>query len=171
MPDPAVSLRPGDTLPFSYGMDQAQRYWSFEEQAGRPVVLIVAGDAPPSAVWTLAEAFSAQAEAFAERGADVRLLARACTPGWATAEPLEGVALTHAMGAELFEAAGAPAALVADRALRLVARIDLRQPSRAVADALAALETLTPEPAREVRSPAPVLITPPACSTLTPAPA
>ncbi len=55
------TLRPGDTLPFCYGMDAGQRYWSFEAQAGRPCVLILAGGAPPSAVAALAAAFSAAA--------------------------------------------------------------------------------------------------------------
>jgi predicted 2-oxoglutarate/Fe(II)-dependent dioxygenase YbiX len=161
--DPAVSaaLSPGDRLPFCYGMDADQRYYSFEDQAGRPAALILAGSAPPAAVSTLMEAFSAEAEAFAGRAADVRVLALAGAPGWAAAPPPPGVALVHCMDAALFEAFGwTPAVLVSDRALRLVSAADGRDPMAAVAHALAALDRLPREPAREVRYPAPVLIRP-----------
>ncbi len=161
MLDPAAGLAPGDKLPFAYGMDEDQRYWSFEDQAGRPVVLILAGDAPPSAVAAVADAFAADIEAFAAEGADVRLLARACAPGWATATPPAGVRLSHLMAVELFEAAGPlPAVLVADRGLRLVVRIEQRSPQAAVAAALTGVRALAVEPARAIEAPAPVLIIP-----------
>ena len=35
MPDQAT-LRPGDKVPFCYGMSGSQGYYSFEDQAGRP---------------------------------------------------------------------------------------------------------------------------------------
>uniref|UniRef100_UPI0015764A41 hypothetical protein n=1 Tax=Caulobacter sp. S45 TaxID=1641861 RepID=UPI0015764A41 len=82
MSDMVPRLRPGDRLPFCYGMDARQRYWSFEDQAGAACVLICAGAEPPSAAAALADAFSAQAAAFAGRGAQVWLLARAGAPGW-----------------------------------------------------------------------------------------
>ena len=161
MSDTPTGLRPGDKLPFCYGMDSSQRYWSFEDQAGAPSVLICAGAEPPSALAALAEAFAAQAPAFAVRGAEVRLLAKAGAPGWATASPPPGLELAHVMTAELFEAAGGGAAvLVADRAMRLAARIETRAPGEAVDAALAALDRLAGEPAREVTTPAPVLIVP-----------
>ena len=160
MSDPAAGLSPGDVLPFCYGMDGRQRYWSFEDQAGRAVVLILAGASPPAEVAALAEAFAAAASGFAARGAEVRLLAEACAPGWATAAPPQGVEIAHVMTGELFQAADVPSVLVVDRALRLVRRLDDHAPETAVAHALAALDTLRHEPAREVASPAPVLITP-----------
>ena len=62
---------------------------------------------------------------------------------------------------ELFEASGpTPSILVADRALRLVARIDPRVPHAAVREALAAVDGLAAEPARAVDAPAPVLVVP-----------
>ncbi len=161
MSDTPPGLRPGDRMPFCYGMDAAQRYWSFEDQAGAASVLVCAGAEPPSAVAALAEAFGAQAAAFAARGAQVRLLAKVGAPGWATARKPSGVELAHVMTSELFEAAGGGVAvLVADRAMRLAARIDGRDGEAAVNAALAALDRIANEPACEVAMPAPVLIVP-----------
>ncbi len=164
MSDTPAGLRPGDKLPFCYGMEGA-RYWSFEDQAGRASVLIAAGDTAPADLAPLAQAFAAKGGAFAARGADVLLLARVGTRGWATASTPAGVALTHVMTPELFDAfARAPLAppvvLVADRAMRLAARIDARAPGAAVDAALAALDRLGGEAAGEVCAPAPVLIVP-----------
>ena len=160
MSSPTAGLSPGDVLPFCYGMDGRQRYWSFEDQAGRAAVLLLAGASPPADIAGLAEAFAAAAEGFAARGAEVRLLAEACAPGWATAAPPQGVEIAHVMSGEVFQAACVPSVLVVDRALRLVRRLKVRTPAAAVADALAALDTLPCEPAREVASPAPALIIP-----------
>ena len=160
MPGAGAGLKPGDKLPFCYGMDAEQRYWSFEDQAGRASILLVAGDAPPSDIAALIEAFAARAGAFAACGAVVRVLARACAPGWATAALPGGVLLAHVMSPALFEAVAAPCVLVADRALRLVARLDAGAPDAAVARALAALDALPRETARSVSAPAPVLVVP-----------
>ena len=161
MSDAAEGLEPGDTLPFCYGMDGRQRYWPFAHHAGRAPPLILAGAAPPSDVAALTDAFAATAEAFAVSGCEVRVLARACTPGWATAVLPPSVELAHVMSAELFEAVGnGPAVLLADRALRLVASLDPHDPTGAVQSALALLDRLPGEPARNVSTPAPVLIAP-----------
>ena len=161
MPGAGAGLEPGDKLPFCYGMDARQRYWSFEDQAGRPAVFVLAGDAPPADTAALVEALAAHAAVFAARGAVLRLLARACAPGWATAEPVEGIELAHVMSPELFEAVGGgPCVLVADRALRLLVRLDACTPQATVSDALAALDALPVEPARTVCNPAPVLVVP-----------
>jgi predicted 2-oxoglutarate/Fe(II)-dependent dioxygenase YbiX len=148
-------LSPGDRLPFCYGMSAAQRYYSFEEQAGRPAVLILAGEAPPSAVAALVEAFATRAADFTERAADILVLAKVGAPGWQTVQMPAGVGLVHCMDAALFQAAGTtPAVLVADRALTLLARLDGADPAAAAQDALAALD------ARETGYPAPVLLRP-----------
>jgi predicted 2-oxoglutarate/Fe(II)-dependent dioxygenase YbiX len=161
MPDPSAALLPGDVLPFCYGMDGGQRYWSFEDQAGRPAVLLMAGSAPPSALAALMACFATEAPAFAERGAGVRLLAEACAPGWATAALPEGLDVAHVLDPALFAATGCtPAVVVVDRALRLVARMAADRPEGAVAEALAALDRLAHEPSREVAMPAPVLLVP-----------
>jgi predicted 2-oxoglutarate/Fe(II)-dependent dioxygenase YbiX len=161
MSDTSKGLRPGDRLPFCYGMDSAQRYWSFEDQAGAPSVLVCAGAEPPSAVAALADAFAARAAAFQAYGAQVRLLARVGAPGWATATPPPELELAHVMTSDLFDAAAAgPVVLVADRAMRLVAQFSGRLEDATVDAALAALDRLAHEPAREVTAPAPVLIVP-----------
>ena len=152
MSDTARGLRPGDKLPFCYGMDhRTQAYWSFEDQAGRPSVLIAVGAAPPSAVAGLVQAF-------AERDAPVRLLPCAGAPGWATAVVPPPAELVHNLGADLAGGAeGGVRVLVADRALRLVAEIDARpSPSAVARAALQALQTL----AGEALPPAPVLVVP-----------
>ncbi len=159
MSDNRPGLRPGDKLPFCYGMDSSQRYWSFEDQAGAPSVLICAGAEPPSAVAALAEAFSIHSGAFVRLGAEVRLLAKAGAPGWATACKPADVELAHVMTPDLFDACGV-AVLVADRAMRLAAWIDGRDAEAAVDAALAVLERIANEPAREITAPAPVLVVP-----------
>lgn len=148
-------LGPGDRLPFCYGMSGAQRYYSFEEQAGRPSVLILAGEAPPAAVAALIEAFAGRLADFAARPADICVLAKVGAPGWPTAQTPQGITLVHCMDAALFHAAGAtPTVLVADRALTLLARLDTHDPAAAVEAALATLD------AREAGYPAPVLLRP-----------
>jgi predicted 2-oxoglutarate/Fe(II)-dependent dioxygenase YbiX len=148
-------LGSGDRLPFAYGMSAAQRYYSFEDQAGRPSVLILADVAPPAVVALLIEAFAARAPDFAARDADILVLAKVGAPGWPTAQMPPGVSLVHCMDPALFLAAGAtPAVLVADRALTLLARLDAAHPPATVAAALAALD------ARTASYPAPVLLRP-----------
>ena len=157
MSDTARGLRPGDKLPFCYGMDhRTQAYWSFEEQAGRPCVLVAVGDVPPSALSGLIEAFAAPP--FAASDAPVRLLPRAGASGWATATVPSPLELVHNLGSDLSRGgAGGVRVLVADRALRLVAEIDAHQPPQGVANAAArALQSLAGEPL----APAPVLIAP-----------
>jgi predicted 2-oxoglutarate/Fe(II)-dependent dioxygenase YbiX len=152
---PIDQLSPGDRLPFCYGMSAAQRYYSFEDQAGRPAVLILAGEASPASLAPLVEAFAARAPDFAARAADILVLAKVGAPGWPTAQMPVGMGLVHCMDAALFQAAGTtPAVLVADRALTLLARLDEHVPATAAEGALAALD------AREASYPAPVLLRP-----------
>ena len=151
------TLRLGDVLPFCSGMGADQRFYSFEEQAGRPVVLLLAAMASPSEMEPLIAAFATRSAAFAAKGADVRLLVQLGAPGWITAAPPEGLKLVHCPDRALFEPAAAPAVLVADRALRLVARLDIDDPEAAAEAALAA----TPDPgSAEAAWPAPVLLRP-----------
>jgi predicted 2-oxoglutarate/Fe(II)-dependent dioxygenase YbiX len=156
----AVTLRPGDKLPFCYGMDEAQRYWSFEDQAGRAGVLLVAGSAPPSELADVAERLAKLGETIASAGAQVRVLVQAGAAGWRSASPPGGIGLAHVVDPRLFEAVDAPAVVVCDRAMRFVARFDLARVLKAPDALLACLYALPREAAQEVRTPAPVLITP-----------
>ena len=153
----SATLRLGDALPFCSGMGADQRFYSFEEQAGRPVVLLLAAMASPPEMDALMAAFAARRDAFEAKGADLRLLVQLGASGWLTAVPPEGLRLVHCPDRAIFEAAGAPAVLVADRALRLVARLDITDPEAAAEAALAAI----PDPgSSEATWPAPVLLRP-----------
>ena len=156
----AMSLRPGDVLPFCSGMSSDMGFYSFEAQAGRPVALIMAGMGSPDALEPLTATFAARAAAFAAEAADVCILAQIGAPGWILASPPEGLKLVHCPDRAIFDAAGeGPAVLVADRALRLVACLDGRNPGAVVEGALAAVRALPRERAGGV-CPAPVLVRP-----------
>ena len=51
-------LSPGDLMPFCYGMDGDRRFYSFEEQAGRPAVLVLAWRVPGEELSGLVGAFA-----------------------------------------------------------------------------------------------------------------
>ena len=151
------TLRPGDVLPFCSGMGGDQSFYSFEEQAGRPAVLLLGAMGSPSELEPLIQAFAALGPAFASKGADLRLLVQLGAPGWITAAPPGGLKLVHCPDRAIFEAAGAPAVLVADRALRLIARFEIDDPTAAARAALCA----TPDAGSPAAgSPAPVLFRP-----------
>ena len=153
-------LRPGDVLPFCSGMAGDQSFYSFEGQAGRPVALLLAGMASPAEMEPLTTAFAARAAAFAAEGADIRILAQIGAPGWIMTVPPEGVGLVHCPDRALFDAAGeTPAVLLADRGLRLVARLEAADPASACEAALALVRGLPREEAGGV-CPAPVLVRP-----------
>jgi len=157
MPRQSGSLSLGDALPFCSGMGADQRFYSFEEQAGRPAALLLAAMMSPSEIEPLMRAFAARRAAFETKGADLRVLVQLGAPGWLTAAPPEGLKLVHCPDRAIFEAAGAPAVLVADRALRLVARLEIDDPEAAAEAALAAM----PDPgSAEATWPAPVLLRP-----------
>jgi predicted 2-oxoglutarate/Fe(II)-dependent dioxygenase YbiX len=141
-------------------MASDQSFYSFEAQAGRPVALLLAGMASPSEMALLTTAFAARAAAFEAEGADIRILAQIGAPGWITTVPPAGLGLVHCPDRALFEAAGAaPLVLLADRGLRLVARLEAADPAAACEAALALARALPREQASGV-CPAPVLVRP-----------
>ena len=151
------ALRPGDVLPFCSGMSHDQRFYSFEDQAGRPAVLILAGMASPAELEPLTRAFAARRDAFAARGTDVLILVQIGAPDWIFTGPPEGLGLVHCPDRAIFEGAQAPAVLVADRALRLIARLDVQDPE---ACAEAALQAAPDHGDPDFVIPAPVLVRP-----------
>ena len=153
-------LAPGDRLPFCYGMAGTGGYFSFEDQAGRPAVLVLAGEDPPDAVAALTRALAARRDAFTARGADTCLLVTAGARNWIAAEPPPGVTLVHCMDTALFDATPGARIVVADRGLRLAAALDGADPGAAVDAALAALDALPAEGGRDLSCPAPVLVSP-----------
>lgn len=159
MPDSKSSLRPGDRVPFCYGMTADQKYYSFEDQAGRAAVLVLAGAERPSAMEPLMQAFAVRAGAFEEAGVDVCILAMVATPGWPGAKVPEGLKLIHSMDLGLYNAAGGrPSVLLIDRATRLVEAFPADP--FAVELALASAQGLPSETAMQSSCPAPVLIRP-----------
>ncbi len=160
MPGQPASLRPGDVLPFCSGMSGEGGFYSFEQQAGRPAVLILAGLRSPAAMEPVTAAFAARADAFAEAGADLLILAQIGAPDWILTVPPDGITLVHCADRGLFDAAGEEAAvLLADRAQRLVLRFGGDHPETAVQAALALVRGLPRESQGGV-CPAPVLVRP-----------
>ena len=154
-------LQRGDVLPFCSGMSSGNQYYSFEEQAGRPAALILAGRAPPAALKPLVDAFAARASDFDAAGADVRLLVELGAPSWLMAESPSLLRLVHCPTKALFEAAGRETAvLVCDRAMRLAARLSPDDPPGAAESALLAIGALPRETAARASCPAPVLVRP-----------
>jgi predicted 2-oxoglutarate/Fe(II)-dependent dioxygenase YbiX len=172
MSDAPVSLRPGDRVPFCYGMRREGGYWSFEDQAGRPAVLIAPGRAGMQGVDGLLAAVAARLEAFADLGADVRVLAPAMAPGAAVATVPEGIGLVLCPDDSLGRALGDGAwVLATDRGMRLAALAPADDGEAAVTRMLAALAALPQEAQGVVACPAPVLVVPgvlsaPACARL-----
>ena len=153
--------RLGERLPSCVGMTADFRPFSFETQAGRPALIILAHDAPVDA---LGDGAGPMAAAFAARGADILLLgtedvvrAAPAGPGWIAVDC--GAEFLAGLGV----ASGAVAVLVADRCLR-VARAPVvlagLWPDGLLAEFLAAVTMLPVEPARVARAPAPVLVLP-----------
>ena len=150
---------PGDVLPFCSGMSADQSFYSFEAQAGRPVALLVTGMASPAELEPMTSALAARAAAFAGAAADIRIVAQLGAPGWIMTRPPEGIGLVHCPDRGIFEVAGPePMLLVADRGLRLVARLGLGDPASAADAALALIRALPRETATDSACPAPVLV-------------
>jgi predicted 2-oxoglutarate/Fe(II)-dependent dioxygenase YbiX len=161
MTDAAVSLRPGDRVPFCYGMLREGDYWSFEDQAGRPAVLVATGRAGVQAADRLIAAFAARREAFAALGADLVVVGSAMAPGAATATVPARVRLLLCPDDPLGRALGdGPWVLATDRAMRLAALARADEAEAAVMQMLAALAALPREAQGLVSCPAPVLVVP-----------
>jgi predicted 2-oxoglutarate/Fe(II)-dependent dioxygenase YbiX len=161
MIDVAVRLRPGDKVPFCYGMLREGGYWSFEDQAGRPAVLIVTGCAGVQSADGLIAAFAERLETFAALGADVVALAPAMAPGASTATVPEGMRLVLCPDDVLGRMLGDEAwVLATDRAMRLAQLVRADDADAGATQMLAALEALPREGRGVVSCPAPVLVVP-----------
>ena len=74
MRDDPASLAIGDRAPSCYGVSPGRRFYSFEEQYGRPALLLLIGAEAGAATQPVVEALLACAEAFAAQNADVYLI-------------------------------------------------------------------------------------------------
>ena len=66
--------QPGKKAPFLYGMTAGRRFYSFEDQAGRPAACIVAHDCAEPNLHALIQEFVRHASAFSSRDADIVVL-------------------------------------------------------------------------------------------------
>ena len=74
MHDDPANLAIGDRAPSCYGVSPGRRFYSFEEQYGRPALLLLIGAEAGAATQPVVEALLACAEAFAAQNADVYLI-------------------------------------------------------------------------------------------------
>jgi predicted 2-oxoglutarate/Fe(II)-dependent dioxygenase YbiX len=162
---PRATPQVGDRAPFSYGMTADKAFYSFESQAGRTAVLILAGRLAPSTLAPLLAEFGQRAADFARCEADVVLLVDSQSPHvQATiAAPPRGAQAIYCLP-EIFYAWGfdnsEPSVVVIDRNARVIAPVE-RGDEAAMAEAALACAAATPsEPPRDVLLPAPVLLIP-----------
>jgi predicted 2-oxoglutarate/Fe(II)-dependent dioxygenase YbiX len=151
-----VEVQPGARAPFCYGMTAGRRFYSFEDQAGRPAAVIVAHSLAEADLRVVIESFVRQSAAFAERGADIVVLGNedVVRAIGGTIPPASGIQLVDCTSGSMAEAV----VFVTDRNLRVAMRV---APCADAASAcLRCLDELPRESARDVFLPAPVLVLP-----------
>jgi len=155
----------GDRAPFSYGMTGDKAFYSFESQAGRTAVLILAGRLAPATLAPLIDAFARRAAGFARGEADVLLLIDSQSPHLQAhlAAPPQGMQAIYCLP-EIFFGWGfdnsEPSVVVIDRNARVIAPIARGEAAAMAEAALASVATVPSEPSRDVLLPAPVLLIP-----------
>ncbi len=126
------ALVPGDLMPFCYGMDAKRTFYSFEEQAGRATVIILAWQVSPDRLEPLVRAFMLSSASFSARNADMLLLGDDdLLRTYRTVEGPRRVDCGLRFLAQCGVAPGQPVVVVIDRGLR-IARVILIQPPRAL---------------------------------------
>ncbi len=138
-------------------MTTGRRFYSFEDQVGRPAAVIDAHNIAAPDLLPLVKKFAREADAFASRGADIVLLGnqdivRALVE---TLPVTSGINLVDCASDEVAQEA---VIFVIDRNLRVAMRTSAA--NDAVAACLRCLDDLPCEPARDAFLPAPVLLLP-----------
>jgi predicted 2-oxoglutarate/Fe(II)-dependent dioxygenase YbiX len=166
-------VQPGDRAPACCGMSIDQRFYSFEEQFGRPAVLILAGAGAVTGLRPVIDEFAACLRAFAARNVDVLLLV-GDNPKILWTDALDSVPLRIIDCGTFLPLCGVGVAdaviLVLDRNLRVALRIrpaEAPSPtpspsgrSRIASACLACLDEMPHEEPRDARMPAPVIVLP-----------
>jgi hypothetical protein len=159
-------ISPGNRMPFCAGMDAHRQPYSFDVQAGRAAVLVLASGSSAAAVDPLMNALAASQPALAGLDADLLLLlgfaagpsAWQSGPGAGSGVP---IILCHD---DFFTRCAAPADLpmvvVIDRASRVMASWVAPDLAGLTAAVLAVVRQAGREPARDCVLPAPVLAVP-----------
>jgi hypothetical protein len=158
-------LSTGDAAPFCFGATTTGAFYSFQEQAGRPVALILAVSLESPELPALVAAFAARLDDFARAGGDVVLLA--------SGDPLGVLAFSQRCPSavpvvvcigDFFAKCGLAQdrtmVLVLDRNLRAAGIIETGDVAAAVSRAIECIAALPTEAPREVVLPAPVLLIP-----------
>jgi predicted 2-oxoglutarate/Fe(II)-dependent dioxygenase YbiX len=146
-------------------MTNEKSFYSFDAQAGRAAILILAGGLSPTATASFVGAFQRRTRDFACHEADVLLLVDGQGPHAQEylANPPEGLEVV-CCPPEVFYRWGfahlEPLVVVTDRSVRIVAPIDAEDDEAAVGAALACLAATPVEAPRDIPLPAPVLLLP-----------
>jgi predicted 2-oxoglutarate/Fe(II)-dependent dioxygenase YbiX len=159
---PRLSRQVGDVAPLTFGMTRNGAFYSFEAQAGRPAIVILAGTLPFAALDALLQALMQRSSDFVSheadlvvlvdaRNGDLRTYAQAEAPTWRVifCEP----GMFSLWGFENSEAA----LVVLDRSLRVISLAGCADARAATELALGAVASNVVEPARDILLPAPVL--------------
>lgn len=158
-------VAPGDRAPPCFGVTLEGAFYSFEQQAGRPALLVLGGALPAPAVAPLLAACLRRQGELADHGVDLLLLGQAAMLRdvcGALAEPA-GVVMVDcdaAFPARCGAGTERPLVLVLDHGLRVATRLEADDPEGIAAAALACIRAWPTEPAREISLPAPVLMLP-----------
>jgi predicted 2-oxoglutarate/Fe(II)-dependent dioxygenase YbiX len=155
-------MQAGDRPPLCYGMSADRVFYSFEEQYGRPAVLILAG-AKSERLPDVAGGLVSQLSSFAIRNADVLILV-ADNPARLFGGRLASISIrTIDCGTFLSRCevgAGDTLVLVLDRNLRIAARLEPEKVIDVASACLACLDALPSEAPRDVAMPAPIIVLP-----------
>src|SRR5271166_909592 len=156
-----AAVQSGDRAPACYGVSAERAFYSFEEQYGRPVVLILAGAGAVPGLLAVIVAVSACRDLFAARDADVLLLVddNPSSPWRGDAASIRTIDCGDFLG-HCGVGAGESLVLVLDRNLRVAARFQPAVQPDVVAACLDCLDDLPREAPRDVSQPAPILLLP-----------
>jgi predicted 2-oxoglutarate/Fe(II)-dependent dioxygenase YbiX len=159
------SLVDGDRAPFCCGMTRDNSFYSFEAQAGRAAIVILAGLLPPSATAPVLQALQQHYDEFSRLGADILVLVDGQSDhaldyaSWSS----PGAQVVYCLG-EFFRHCGfadlRPSLFIMDRNQRVITSIDPQDETGFAAAALACLAALLTEEPRTIALPAPVLLIP-----------
>ncbi|WP_166317373.1 2OG-Fe(II) oxygenase [Acetobacter estunensis] len=155
----------GRHAPFCYGMAQDNSFYSFDTQAGRNAVVLLAGHLPASTITPFCEAFSAASSLFARHDTDIVLLVGSTSPYVPEFLALSFLGVTTVFCMEEFFAHygfsnDMPESFVMDRAGRIITALDMTSPATCVTHTENVLAALISEKRREVGLPAPLLLVP-----------
>ncbi len=164
-PFAAINLMAGDRAPQCVGVTTAGKLYSFEEQAGRPVAVVLARDTAVEGLVAMLAAFTAARAEFAALDADVVFLFREEAGDlleFALENPTDCLLVGSAapfldaiqFSSDLCEV------VVLDRNIRAAATFRPNDPDVLVAASLETIRSLPVEEPRNIVLPAPILILP-----------